>query len=67
SLEEFRHEHPAQYQRLVESGDLQKRLVDAPSRQVHVGSVILGLTLIAIGLTLLVMVVNGMLGKIAGG
>jgi cytochrome b subunit of formate dehydrogenase len=67
SLEEFRHEHPAQYQRLVESGELQKRLVDAPSRQVHVGSVILGLTLIAIGLTLLVMVINGMLGKIAGG
>jgi cytochrome b subunit of formate dehydrogenase len=55
SLEEFRHEHPAQYQRLLESGELQQRLVDAPSRPLHVGSVILGLTLITIGLALLVL------------
>jgi cytochrome b subunit of formate dehydrogenase len=59
SLEEFRHEHPAQYQRLLDSGELQKRLVDAPSRPFHVGSVILGLTLLAIGLTLLVLVGTG--------
>ena len=59
SLEEFRHEHPAQYQRLLDSGELQKRLVDAPSRPLHVGSVILGLTLISIGLTLLVLVASG--------
>lgn len=59
SLEEFRHEHPAQYQRLLDSGELQQRLVDAPSRSLHVGSVILGLTLITIGLTLLVLVGTG--------
>jgi cytochrome b subunit of formate dehydrogenase len=59
SLEEFRHEHPAQYQRLLESGELQKRLVDAPSRPLHVGSVILGLALLAIGLTLLALVGSG--------
>jgi cytochrome b subunit of formate dehydrogenase len=59
SLEEFRHEHPAQYQRLLDSGELQKRLVDAPSRPLHVGSVILGLVLISIGLTLLVLVGTG--------
>jgi cytochrome b subunit of formate dehydrogenase len=59
SLEEFRHEHPAQYQRLLDSGELQQRLVDAPSRPLHVGSVILGLTLLAIGLTLLVLVGTG--------
>jgi cytochrome b subunit of formate dehydrogenase len=56
SLDEFRHDHPAQYQRLVESGELQKHLVDAPSRAMKVGSVILGLLLITIGLTLLVLV-----------
>ncbi|MCB1955009.1 MAG: cytochrome C [Rhodocyclaceae bacterium] len=62
SLEEFRREHPAQYARLVEAGELDKYLVDAPSRQMHVGSVILGLTLITVGLALLVMVVTGFLG-----
>jgi cytochrome b subunit of formate dehydrogenase len=56
SLDEFRHDHPAQYQRLLASGELQKHLVDAPSRAMTVGSVILGLVLIAIGLTLLVLV-----------
>nr|WP_246262481.1 cytochrome C [Aromatoleum evansii] len=59
SLEEFSREHPAHYQRLVESGELEKYLVDAPSRQLHVGSVILGLTLITVGLVLLVLVVTG--------
>ena len=59
SLEEFRREHPAQYQRLVEAGELEKYLVDAPSRQMHVGSVILGLLLITCGLTILVMVATG--------
>jgi len=65
SLEEFRHEHPVQYQRLLESGKLESMLVEAPSRPMHVGSVILGLSLLAIGLTLLVLVINGFLGKIA--
>ncbi len=62
SLEEFRHEHPAQYRRLLESGELQSRLVDAPSRPLHVGSVILGLVLISVGLTLLIMVGGGFIG-----
>jgi len=56
SLREFRHDHPAQYQRLVDSGELEKRLVAAPSKAMHTGSVILGLTLITIGLLLLVLV-----------
>ncbi len=59
SLDEFRHEHPAQYQRLLESGELQQRLVDAPSRPLHVGAVSLGLALLAIGLVLLALVVTG--------
>ncbi len=56
SLEEFRHDHPAHYQRMVDSGELEKHLVDAPSPRFHTGSVILGLTLIACGLILLVLV-----------
>ncbi len=59
SLEEFRHDHPAQYQRLLASGELQKRLVDRPSGAMHFGSVVLGLVLIACGLTLLTLVAIG--------
>ena len=62
-MEDFRKEHPAQYQRLKESGELEKYLVDAPSRQMHVSSVILGITLITCGLTLLVLVAIGFFGK----
>ncbi len=59
SLEEFRQDHPAQYQRMVESGEITKHLVDAPSRAMHRGAVILGLALIAVGILLLVLVAVG--------
>jgi cytochrome b subunit of formate dehydrogenase len=59
SLEEFRHEHALQYQRLVDSGQLEKYLVDAPSRPMTLGSKVLGLTLITIGLVLLILVTVG--------
>jgi len=63
SLEEFRNEHPAQYQRLVDAGELEKYLVDGPSRPMTLGSKILGLTLIAFGLILLTLVVIGFLSS----
>uniref|UniRef100_Q47G78 Cytochrome c family protein n=1 Tax=Dechloromonas aromatica (strain RCB) TaxID=159087 RepID=Q47G78_DECAR len=59
SIEEFRKDHPAHYQRLVDTGELEKYLVDAPSQQMHTGSVILGLTLITVGLGLLALVGTG--------
>jgi hypothetical protein len=59
ALEEFRREHPLQYRRLVESGEIHKYLVDAPSRPMTLGSKVLGLVLIAIGLALLVIVTIG--------
>lgn len=62
SLQEFRSDHPAHYQRMVDSGELEKHLVDAPSRPMHLGSVILGLTLLSFGLTLLVLVIIGFMG-----
>jgi len=64
SLEEFRREHPVQYQRLVDTGELDKYLVDAPSQPMTLGSKILGLTLIAIGLILLALVI---IGFVSGG
>jgi len=59
SLDEFRREHGAQYQRLVDSGQLDKYLVEAPSAGFKLRSRILGLFLIAVGLTLLALVANG--------
>jgi hypothetical protein len=61
-LEEFRREHALEYQRLRDSGQLEKHLVDAPSRPMTVGSRILGLVLIAIGLVLLTFVTIGFFG-----
>jgi cytochrome b subunit of formate dehydrogenase len=63
SLAEFRREHPAQYNRLVETGELERYLVDAPSRPMTLGSKILGLVLISMGLTLLVLVAIGFFGN----
>jgi len=62
SLEEFRREHRAQYDRLVASGELENYLVDAPSAPLTFRSKVLGLVLIAIGLILLVLVSIGFLG-----
>ena len=63
-LEEFRHEHTVEYNRLVKSGELAKYLVDAPSAPMTRGSKILGFTLIFFGLMLLVFVVTGVLGDL---
>ncbi len=59
ALEEFRREHPMQYRRLLESGELRNYLVDAPSRPMTLASKLLGLFLIAFGLLLLGLVAAG--------
>jgi cytochrome b subunit of formate dehydrogenase len=56
SLEEFKHDHGVEYQRLVDSGELEKNLVDAPSAGQLAASRVLGFALILIGLTLLTLV-----------
>jgi cytochrome b subunit of formate dehydrogenase len=56
TLDELQHEHPLQYQRLLESGELEKHLVDAPTPAMVKGSTVLGFTLIVVGLTLLTLV-----------
>jgi cytochrome b subunit of formate dehydrogenase len=65
-VEEFRREHALEYERLVRSGELQRYLVDAPSQGMTTGSRVLGLVLIACGLTLLVLVVIGFIGSLQG-
>ena len=62
SLEEFKREHTLQYERLVESGQLEKYLVDVPSRPMTLGSKILGIVLLTCGLSLLIVVAIGFFG-----
>jgi cytochrome b subunit of formate dehydrogenase len=61
SLDEFRREHALEYERLKKSGELEKHLVDAPSRPMSIGSAFLGFVLITVGLILLVLVLRGFL------
>jgi len=63
-LEEFKREYAVEYARLAESGQLQQHLVDAPSRPLTLGAKILGLSLVAIGLALLVMMAIGFGGNL---
>jgi hypothetical protein len=65
-LEEYKREHAIEYQRLVDTNQLDKYLVDAPSQPMTTGSKILGFTLMACGLILLYMVISGFLGHPAG-
>jgi hypothetical protein len=66
-IEHFARDHTVQYRRLVESGELSKYLVDAPSTPMKLGSRILGAVLIAFGLLLLGLIVTGFFAKeIAG-
>ena len=67
SLEEFKHEHWAEYSRLLESGELEKYLVDIPSKPMTLGSRILGLVLLTAGFTLLTLVGIGFSGSFGGG
>ena len=59
SLEEFKREHAVEYQRLVDTGELEKHLVDAPSATKLAASKVLGFTLILAGLCLLALVAIG--------
>ncbi|HHJ18362.1 MAG TPA: cytochrome C, partial [Gammaproteobacteria bacterium] len=58
-LEEFKEERPEEYERLKASGELEKRLVNPPSKRAKTVSYVLGFTLLGIGLILLVLVVIG--------
>ena len=61
-LEIYLHEHRREYDRLLESGEIDRYLVDAPSQPMARGSRVLGATLIIIGLALLALVLLGLFG-----
>jgi cytochrome b subunit of formate dehydrogenase len=58
-LEEFKHEHKMEYERLLASGELEKYLVKRPGRRADIGSTALATILIFVGLTLLTLVLIG--------
>ena len=62
TLEEFSHEHTLEYNRLMQSGEIERYRVAAPPRGLALASRILGFTLIGIGLTLLTLVIIGFVG-----
>jgi hypothetical protein len=62
SLDEFRRDHTAQDERLVEAGELEQYLVDVPSMPMMRAQKILGIVLILFGLTLLALVTIGFFG-----
>ena len=66
-LGEFKREYAVEYNRLVETGELQRYLVDAPSRPLTLGSKIIGFGLVAVGLALLVLMAIGFSGNLIGG
>lgn len=61
-LHEYMHEHTVEYQRLVDTGELEKYLVDPPSKRMTSSSKVLGAILIIIGVVELVFVLNGFFG-----
>ncbi len=65
TLEELKHDHPLQYQRLLESGELEQHLVPAPSARMTRLSTWLGFALIAVGLSLLTLVAIGFFTSLA--
>jgi hypothetical protein len=64
TLDEFKREHTIQYDRLVESGQLDRYKVPAPSHPMAIASRILGFTLIGVGLVLLLLVAIGFFGSV---
>jgi hypothetical protein len=66
-LEEFKREYGVEYERLVETGQLEQHLVDAPSRPLTLGSKSVGFGLVGVGLALLVMMAIGFVGSLTAG
>jgi cytochrome b subunit of formate dehydrogenase len=58
-LEEFKHDHRLEYERLVAIGELEKHLVKRPSRRADLAASFLATVLIVAGLTLLTLVLIG--------
>jgi cytochrome b subunit of formate dehydrogenase len=64
-LEEFAREHTLEYQELLRKGELEKHLVNPPSPAMTIGSRVLGIVLLTIGLTILTLVLIGFFGSLS--
>lgn len=60
-IEEFKHDHKLEYDRLVEAGELDKHLVRRPSRRADLASSFITTVLIMSGLALLTLVLIGLM------
>jgi cytochrome b subunit of formate dehydrogenase len=60
-IEEFKHDHRVEYDRLVENGELDKHLVRRPSRRADLASSFITTVLIMSGLALLTLVLIGLM------
>ncbi|HLF56210.1 MAG TPA: cytochrome b/b6 domain-containing protein, partial [Thermoanaerobaculia bacterium] len=60
-LDELRYDKPAEYEALVEAGQLEENLVEAFPAQVERGFKVFGFTALTIGLTLIALIVYAML------
>jgi len=63
-LEKFKEERPLEYQRLVDSGELESVLVDPPRREHRVEAYIFGFIAVTIGICLAVAIFIGLLGSL---
>jgi hypothetical protein len=61
SLEELKYDKPREYEALVASGKLEEHLVDPLPKGVERGFKVFGLTALAIGLTLIALIVYSMI------
>lgn len=60
-IEEFKHDHRIEYERLVASGELEKHLVKRPSRRTDLAASFITTVLIMTGLALLTLVLIGVM------
>jgi hypothetical protein len=56
--EEFRRDHPEEYERLRAEGQLESRRADPPPRWLRNFSLVVGLTSVAIGLVLIWLIIT---------
>jgi hypothetical protein len=66
-LEEFKREHTVEYNRLVETGQLSRFLVEKPSQPLTLASKVLGFALMAIGLVILIAILWGFANSVMSG
>ncbi|MDX1699425.1 MAG: cytochrome b/b6 domain-containing protein [Melioribacteraceae bacterium] len=61
SIEELKYDRPRQYRTLIETGELNERLVDPPPPWLVKASKIFGFTALTIGITIIIMIIYSMI------